>query len=150
VWAHLLGRGIVEPIDDFRDSNPPSNPELLDALATAFVHSGYCIKPLIRVIMNSRTYQLSAEPPTNASPFGADPERYFTSAEVKILTAEQILDAISSATGIPERFPGYPPGTRPSRSPKERSPISSFGRSPSPFATTPATARGRPSRHSIK
>jgi len=112
VWAHLLGRGIVEPIDDFRDSNPPSNPELLDALAAAFMHSGYRIKPLIRLIMNSQTYQLSGEPPTHASPYGADPERYFTSAEVKILTAEQILDAISSATGIPERFPGYPPGTR--------------------------------------
>lgn len=112
VWAHLLGRGIVEPIDDFRDSNPPSNPELLDALAAAFVQSGYRIKPLIRLIMNSRTYQLSGEPPTHASPFGADPERYFTKAEVKILSAEQILDAISSATGIPEKFPGYPPGTK--------------------------------------
>jgi hypothetical protein len=112
VWAHLLGRGIVEPIDDFRDSNPPSNPELLDALAAAFVQSGYRVKPLIRLIMNSRTYQLSAEPPTHASPFGADPERYFTKAEVKILSAEQILDAISSATGIPEKFPGYPPGTK--------------------------------------
>src|SRR5262249_26312399 len=64
------------------------------------------------LIMNSATYQLSAEPPAARSPFGADPERYFTSAVVKILTAEQILDAISSATEIPERFPGYPPGTR--------------------------------------
>ena len=112
VWAHLTGRGIVEPIDDFRESNPPSNQELLDALAAAFVRSGYRIKPLIRLIMNSRTYQLSAEPPTDISPHGADPERYFTSAEVKILTAEQILDAISAATGIPERFPGYPLGTK--------------------------------------
>jgi hypothetical protein len=112
VWAHLLGRGIVEPIDDFRDSNPPSNPELLDALAAAFVQSGYRIKPLIRLIMNSQTYQLSAEPPAHISSFGADPERYFTKAEVKILSAEQILDAISSATGIPEKFPGYPLGTK--------------------------------------
>ena len=53
VWAHLMGRGIVEPIDDFRDSNPPSNHELLDALAAAFARSGYRIKPLIRMIMNS-------------------------------------------------------------------------------------------------
>ena len=112
VWAHLVGRGIVEPIDDFRDSNPPSNPELLDALAGAFVRSGYRIKPVMRLIMNSRAYQLSAEPPALASPHGADPERYVTAAEVKILTAEQILDAISSATGIAERFPGYPAGTR--------------------------------------
>ena len=112
VWAHLMGRGIVEPVDDFRDSNPPSNADLLDALAAAFVRGGYRIKPLIRMIMNSATYQRSAEPPAHASPHGADPERYFTSAVVRILTAEQVLDAISAATGIPERFPGYPPGTR--------------------------------------
>jgi hypothetical protein len=112
VWAHLTGRGIVEPVDDFRETNPPSNAELLGALANAFVRGGYRVKPLIRLIMNSATYQLSAEPPAQASPYGADPERYCTSATVKILTAEQILDAISSATGIPERFPGYPRGTR--------------------------------------
>jgi hypothetical protein len=112
VWAHLVGRGIVEPVDDFRETNPPSNPELLDALANAFVRDGYRIKPLIRLIMNSATYQLSAEPLAPASPHAADPERYFTTATTKMLTAEQILDAISSATGIPERFPGYPPGTR--------------------------------------
>ena len=112
VWAHLMGRGIVEPVDDFRETNPPSNPDLLDALARAFVRDGYRVKPLIRRIMNSATYQLSAEPPAHASPYGADPERYFTSATTKMLSAEQILDAISSATGIPERFPGYPPGTR--------------------------------------
>jgi hypothetical protein len=112
VWAHLMGRGIVEPVDDFRESNPPSNGGLLDALAAAFVRGGYRVKPLIRQIMNSATYQLSAQPAPCASPYGANPERYFTSADVKILTAEQILDAISSATGVPERFPGYPPGTR--------------------------------------
>ena len=60
VWAHLMGRGIVEPVDDFRESNPPSNSDLLDALATAFVRGGYRVKPLIRQIMNSATYQLSA------------------------------------------------------------------------------------------
>jgi hypothetical protein len=107
-----MGRGIVEPVDDFRDSNPPSNPELLDSLAEAFIRGGYRIKPLIRLIMSSATYQRSAEPPSRASPHGADPERYFTTAVVKILTAEQILDAISAATGIPEKFPGYPQGTR--------------------------------------
>ncbi|MFI5457683.1 MAG: DUF1549 and DUF1553 domain-containing protein [Isosphaerales bacterium] len=112
VWAHLMGRGIVEPVDDFRDSNPPSDPDLLGTLAGAFVRCGYRIKPLIRLIMNSATYQRSAEPPAHASPHGADPERYFTSAVVRMLTAEQVLDAISTATGIPERFPGYPPGTR--------------------------------------
>jgi len=112
VWAHLTGRGIVEPVDDFRETNPPSNAALLSALASAFVRSGYRVKPLIRLIMNSATYQLTSEAPAQTSPYGADPERYFTSATVKILTAEQILDAVSTATGIPERFPGYPPGTR--------------------------------------
>ncbi|MFO0953758.1 MAG: DUF1549 and DUF1553 domain-containing protein [Isosphaeraceae bacterium] len=112
VWAHLTGRGIVEPVDDFRETNPPSNPELLDALARAFIQGGYRVKPLVRMIMNSSTYQLSSDPPAQASEFAADPERYFASAELKILTGEQILDAISSATGVPEVFPGYPPGTR--------------------------------------
>jgi hypothetical protein len=112
VWAHLIGRGIVEPVDDFRDSNPASDSSLLDCLASAFVRGGYRIKPLVRLIMNSATYQRSAERPTHVSPYGADPERYFTSAVVRILTAEQILDAICSATGIAEKFPGYPPGTR--------------------------------------
>jgi hypothetical protein len=112
VWAHLLGRGIVEPVDDFRESNPPSDRDLLDALAAAFVRGGYRIKPLVRMIMNSATYQRSAERPSAVSPQGADPERYFTSAVIRILTAEQILDAISSATGIPEHFAGYPLGTR--------------------------------------
>src|SRR5690606_31320075 len=60
VWGHLLGRGIVEPVDDFRDSNPPSNPALLDELARQFVEHGYSRKWLIRTIMNSRTYQRSA------------------------------------------------------------------------------------------
>jgi hypothetical protein len=112
VWAHLMARGIVEPVDDFRATNPPSNPELLDALAEAFTRNGYRIKPLIRLIMNSSTYQLSGEPPTETSRYGADPERYFTTAVIRLLTAEQTLDAISSATGIPENFPGYPRGTR--------------------------------------
>ena len=111
MWAHLLGRGIVEPVDDFRETNPPSNPALLGTLAAAFVRGGYRVKPLIRQIMNLATYQLSAVPPARALAYGADPDRYFTAAAVKILTAEQILDAICSATGVPEHFPGYPPGT---------------------------------------
>jgi hypothetical protein len=112
VWAHLVGRGIVEPVDDFRQSNPPSDPDLLSSLADAFVRGGYRIKPLIRLIVSSATYQRSAELPTHTSPDGAAPDRYFTRAVVKILTAEQILDAICCATGIAEKFPGYPPGTR--------------------------------------
>ncbi len=111
VWFHLLGKGIVDPVDDFRDTNPPSNPELLTALAAEFVKGGYRLKPLVRVILNSHTYQLSSEGPEQ-SPFAADPERYFVKASVRMLTAEQILDAVSGATGVPEKFKGYPAGTR--------------------------------------
>lgn len=116
VWYHLLGRGIVEPVDDFRDTNPPSNPELLAALAKDFVKNGYRLKPLIRSILNSHTYQLASTPlpgPSGKqSPFAADPDRYFTRAAIRMLSAEQILDAISAATGVPESFKGYPAGTR--------------------------------------
>jgi hypothetical protein len=111
VWFHLMGKGIVDPVDDFRDTNPPSSPELLDALAKEFANGGYKLKPLIRVILNSRTYQLAAELPPQ-SPQAASPDRYFVAAQVRMLTAEQILDAVSSATGVPEKFKGYPAGTR--------------------------------------
>jgi hypothetical protein len=111
IWYHLFGQGIVEPPDDFRATNPPSNPELLAALTAAFVKSGYRLKPLLRTILASKTYQLaSAGPPQ--SPGAARPDRYFTRARVKMLSAEQVLDAVSQATGVPERFPGYPLGTR--------------------------------------
>ncbi|HUY34973.1 MAG TPA: DUF1549 and DUF1553 domain-containing protein [Pirellulales bacterium] len=112
IWYHLLGRGLVEPIDDFRDTNPASNADLLDALAEEFSRGGFRVKPIIRVILNSNTYQLSSEPPADVSPEAADAAPYFTRAIVRMLTAEQILDAISSATGLPESFPGYPAGTR--------------------------------------
>lgn len=112
VWYHLMGRGIVEPVDDFRDTNPPSNPELLDALAKDFAKNGYRLKALIRTILNSRTYQLASVRGPKQSPFAADPDRYFTKAAIRMLSAEQILDAISTATGVPESFKGYPAGTR--------------------------------------
>jgi hypothetical protein len=111
IWFHLLGKGIVDPVDDFRDTNPPSNPELLNALTKEFVKNGYRLKPTIRTIVNSRTYQLAAELPPQ-SPFAANPERYFTHAQIRMLTAEQILDAVSTSTGVPEQFKGYPFGTR--------------------------------------
>jgi hypothetical protein len=111
VWFHLMGKGIVDPVDDFRDTNPPSSPELLDALAKEFAKGGYKLKPLIRVILNSRTYQLSSELPQQ-SQHAASPDRYFVAAQVRMLTAEQILDAVSSATGVPETFKGFPVGTR--------------------------------------
>jgi hypothetical protein len=112
VWFHLMGQGIVEPVDDFRDTNPPSNPELLEALAREFVKGGYRLKPLIRLILNSSTYQLASTGSPKPSTSAADPDRYFTQARVRMLPAEQILDAVSAATGVPESFKGYPAGTR--------------------------------------
>jgi hypothetical protein len=111
VWFHLMARGLVDPIDDFRDSNPPSNPELLDALAAEFIECGYRIKPVIRSILNSHAYQLRAEE-AKQSPKAADGRSYFSQAVIQILSAEQILDAISMATGTKETFPGYPIGTK--------------------------------------
>ncbi|MEA2630298.1 MAG: hypothetical protein QOE66_517, partial [Chloroflexota bacterium] len=108
VWFHLVGRGIVEPVDDFRDSNPASNDELLDGLTAAFVQGDFDLKGLIRSILNSRTYQLSAR--TNE--LNAEDTLYFSHAVTKLLTAEQLLDAICDFTSMPEKFAGLPMGTR--------------------------------------
>jgi hypothetical protein len=108
VWYHLLGRGIVEPDDDFRASNPPANEPLLEALAQDFTAHHFDLRYLVRTIMNSRTYQLSAVPnETNA----AD-EASFSHALVRPLQAEQLLDALTQVTGVPVKFGGYPLGTR--------------------------------------
>jgi len=112
VWYHLFGRGIVEPVDDFRDTNPPSNPELLDELATQFVNSGYRLKPVLKMILNSSTYQLSSQPVQAQSRFAANPAPYFTNHTVRMMTAEQVLDGIAHVTGIPQDFAGHPRGTR--------------------------------------
>lgn len=112
IWFHMMGRGIVDPVDDFRDTNPPSNPQLLKALTDDFIRGGYRVKPLVRVIANSRTYQLASSGGPAQSPQAADPERYFTKSQVRMLAAEQIIDAVSLATGVPESFKGYPQGTR--------------------------------------
>ncbi len=108
IWYHLNGKGIVDPVDDFRDSNPSANDELLDALANDFATHKFDVKHLIRTIMNSRTYQLSAQ--TNA--YNADDTKYFSHAVPKMMTAEQMLDAVCAVTEVPEKFPGLPLGTR--------------------------------------
>jgi hypothetical protein len=108
IWFHLMGRGIVEPVDDFRDSNPSANDELLDALAKDLVAHHFDMKHLIRVIVSSRTYQLSAQ--TNSS--NKDDAKYFSHAVTRLLSAEQLLDAVCSATGVGEKYPGMPAGTR--------------------------------------
>lgn len=107
-WANLLGRGIVEPIDDFRESNPPVNEELLAGLASHFVKSGFDFRDLVRTIMKSRTYQLSSMPVA----LNADDGKYFSHSYARLLTAEQLSDAIGQITGVPEQFEGYPVQTR--------------------------------------
>jgi hypothetical protein len=108
IWYHLFGRGIVDPLDDFRASNPPSHPELLEALAKDLVNHGFDLRELIRVIMNSRTYQLSVTPnDTNE----AD-EMNFSHSFVRRLSAEQLLDSQSAVLGVSAHFIGYPFGTR--------------------------------------
>jgi hypothetical protein len=108
VWGHLMGRGIVEPVDDFRDSNPPSNAPLLDKLAEEFVKNNFSTKWAVKTVMKSRTYQLSSR----KNQFNTDDEIYASHAATRLLSAEQLLDAICQVTSVPENFPGLPPGTR--------------------------------------
>ena len=108
IWAQLMGRGIVEPFDDFRDSNPPSNAPLLDALALDFVEHGYDRAHIFRTILNSRTYQTSSQP----NRFNQGDSSYFSHYLPRRLTAEQLVDALSDVTGSPEVFPLVAAGTR--------------------------------------
>ena len=104
LWAHVMGRGIVEPFDDFRDTNPPANAPLLDALAEDFVRNGFDRRQVLRTILNSRTYQ--AQSTRNA--FNKDDRKYFSHYQPRMLSAEQLLDAIGEVTGLPERIGGLP------------------------------------------
>jgi hypothetical protein len=109
-WGYTMGRGLVEPLDDMRATNPASNPELLDALANDFVKHKYNLKHLLKTIMNSRAYQLaSVKIPANE----ADVQNvHYTRYKVRRLTAEQMADALDFATGTREKYPGLPLGTR--------------------------------------
>ena len=104
VWAWTLGRGLVEPVDDVRATNPPSNPELLDRLAKYLVENRYDVRKLIVLITSSRVYQTSATP--NAT--NEKDERNFSRAYFKRPDAEVLLDMISQGLGVPEKFPGSP------------------------------------------
>jgi hypothetical protein len=116
VWSQLMGRGLVDPPDDFRATNPASHPALLDALAQDFVKHKFDVRYLIRLIMNSRTYQLASEP--NES--NADDESNFSHALVRRLGAEQLLDCQSQVAGVPLTFAGYPAGLRAAQLPGVR------------------------------
>ena len=108
VWYHLMGRGIVEPNDDFRTSNPPANGPLLEALTADFVAHGFNLRHLIRTIVNSQTYQLSAVP----NETNREDESNFSHTLVRPVQAEVLLDALAQVTGVPVRFNGYPLGVR--------------------------------------
>ncbi len=109
IWLHLMGRGLVDPNDDFRATNPPSNPELLDYLAKDFAAGGFHLKRTVKKIMSSRTYQL-ASTVRERTTMGDD--LHNSHAAVMPLEAEQLLDALAQVTGVPVQFSGYPLGLR--------------------------------------
>lgn len=130
IWAHLMGRGLVDPVDDFRTTNPPVNPELLDALTEALIQSGFDGRHLIRLICNSRAYQLSSQPnETNAEDMSN-----FSRGIPRRMGAEQILDAVHQVLGTLPSFEGYPepmkaiqvPGIRAVYRPKSPTPGDRF------------------------
>jgi len=104
IWSFFFGRGIVEPVDDFRSTNPPTHPELLGALAKDFKDSGYDLKHLIKTIVQSRAYQLSAPPNESNREDKID----YSHAVARPLEAAVLLDALSSVTGVPEKFELHP------------------------------------------
>jgi hypothetical protein len=106
-WKHFFKRGLVEPEDDIRDTNPPTNPELLDALAKHFIESGFDLKDMVRTITQSAAYQLS-EMPNEYN--GVDVQNY-SHYYPKHLTAEVLLDAVDELTGAHTDFADTPPGT---------------------------------------
>jgi hypothetical protein len=108
LWAHFLGRGLIEPVDDVRSTNPPTNPELLDALANHLVESGYDVKAIIRLICASRTYWVSSTP----NETNRDDDQNYSRMVFKRPAAEVLMDMVTQATGVPEKFDGAPLGTR--------------------------------------
>lgn len=108
VWRHYLGVGLVEPVDDLRATNPPTNPALWAALKKDFVANGYDLRKLMRLILTSRTYQLSAA----TRPGNETDARFYSHYYARRLPAEVMLDAVCDATGVPEKFDGYPEGVR--------------------------------------
>ncbi len=108
LWSQMFGSGIVDPIDDFRDSNPPSNAALLDELARHFVEHNFDRRYILRTILNSQTYQRSSVPMDEA----LGEHSYASHYNRRLLSAEQLMDAISDITGVPDQFSGLPPGTR--------------------------------------
>ncbi len=106
LWSHLLGRGIIEPVDDIRSSNPPSNPALLDALAKDFIDHEFDQRHILRTILNSRTYQLAGR----TLPSNAADKQNFSHFLPRRLTAEQLADSLNQITGTREAYKSRVPG----------------------------------------
>lgn len=107
-WKHFFQRGLIEPEDDIRDTNPPSNPELLAALEKHFIESGFDLKELVRVITRSNAYQLSATP----NKYNIDDRQNYSRYYPRRLSAEVMLDSIDQLAGTQTDFPNLPAGTR--------------------------------------
>ena len=128
MWKHYLGVGLVEPVDDLRATNPPTNPALWAALKKEFATQKFDLRHLMKVILASRTYQLSA----STRPGNEADARFYSHYYARRLPAEVMLDAICDATGVPEKFEGYPSGTRAMQVPDPSSAsyfLRTFGRS---------------------
>ncbi|MDA1163082.1 MAG: DUF1553 domain-containing protein [Planctomycetota bacterium] len=108
IWAHYLGRGLVEPVDDIRETNPATNEPLMKALSQHMIGVKFDMKSFTRTLLRSRVYQLSSE--SNDS--NRDDLQNFSHATYKALPAEVLLDAISQSTGVAEKFNGWPDGYR--------------------------------------
>lgn len=108
IWGYLTGTGIIEPLDDIRAGNPPSNPELLQYLTNEFVQSGFNVRHLMKLITQSRTYQLGLE----SNKWNVDDEFNFSHARARRLSAEALFDSVFAVTGATPNIPGVKPGTR--------------------------------------
>jgi len=108
IWGYLTGTGIIEPIDDIRAGNPPTNPELLDYLTKEFIAKGFDVQYLIRTICKSRTYQLSIR----TQKWNSDDTLNYSHAKARRLPAEVLFDSIYQVTGAQTKIPGMPVGTR--------------------------------------
>jgi hypothetical protein len=129
MWGHFFGRGLVDPVDDLRVTNPASNEALLDELARKFIKSGFDMKHIVELICTSTTYQLSSEP----NEFNLDETQNFSRFYPQRMKAEVLLDAIDQATGAPTAYSGLPTGTRAVQLPDEgysNSFLTLFGRPP--------------------
>ena len=108
VWGYLTGTGLIEPLDDIRAGNPPTNPELMEWLTKEFIASGFDTRKLIRVICQSRTYQLSIQ----SDAWNEDDQINYSHAKARRLPAEVLYDAVHAVTGAESNIPGVPKGTR--------------------------------------